>query len=60
MLFPLCDLLLIFGVGAVLLRGSPTAHRPLLFLIGGLAFYMVIDLMSTNAMLSGSTRSGTR
>ncbi|GIJ59974.1 GGDEF domain-containing protein [Virgisporangium aurantiacum] len=54
-LFPLCDLFLIFGVGAVLLRGSPTAHRPLVFLIGGLAFYLVVDLMSTNAMLSGSS-----
>ena len=53
-LFPLCDLFLIFGVGAVLLRGSPTANRPLAFLIGGLSFYLVIDLMSTNAMLSGS------
>jgi diguanylate cyclase (GGDEF)-like protein len=53
-LFPLCDLFLIFGVGAVLLRGSPTANRPLAFLIGGLTFYLVIDLMSTNAMLSGS------
>jgi diguanylate cyclase (GGDEF)-like protein len=53
-LFPLSDLFLIFGVGAVLLRGSPTAHRPLVFLSGGLAFYLVIDLLSTNAMVSGS------
>jgi len=57
--YPICDLLLLAGLSALLLRPSPTTLRtPLLLVAAGVLTAVVADTIYGAAVLNGSYRNG--
>jgi diguanylate cyclase len=54
--FPICDILMIISIGAVLLRGATSARRPLILLLGAQVAFLLINLVIGRAAVTSADR----